>query len=110
MSNVTSQTRQGFKTMNASATPIRVGLIVPSSTATIETELPALLARHESAIDAETAIRRHRFAHCGPHRQKHQRLRDGPERDRPLGARLLDFVGAGQSGQPDDPAHFCART
>src|SRR5205823_12702818 len=49
MSNVTSQTRQGFKTMNSSATPIRVGLIVPSSNVTIETELPALLARHESA-------------------------------------------------------------
>ena len=35
--------------MNSSATPIRVGLIVPSSNVTIETELPALLARHESA-------------------------------------------------------------
>src|SRR2546429_7352078 len=39
----------GVKTMNSSATPIRVGLIVPSSNVTIETELPALLARHESA-------------------------------------------------------------
>src|SRR5205807_3519120 len=38
----------GVKTMNSSATPIRVGLIVPSSNVTIETELPALLARHES--------------------------------------------------------------
>jgi maleate isomerase len=28
---------------------MRVGLIVPSSNVTIETELPALLARHESA-------------------------------------------------------------
>ena len=35
--------------MKSSATPIRVGLIVPSSNVTIETELPALLARHESA-------------------------------------------------------------
>lgn len=35
--------------MNSSTTPIRVGLIVPSSNVTIETELPALLARHESA-------------------------------------------------------------
>ena len=35
--------------MNASATPIRVGLIVPSSNVTIETELPALLARHKFA-------------------------------------------------------------
>src|SRR3989442_16041518 len=35
--------------MNSSATPIRVGLIVPSSNVTIETELPALLAQHESA-------------------------------------------------------------
>jgi maleate isomerase len=35
--------------MNSSATPIRIGLIVPSSNVTIETELPALLARHESA-------------------------------------------------------------
>ena len=49
MSNVTRQTRQGLKIMNSSATPIRVGLIVPSSNVTIETELPALLARHESA-------------------------------------------------------------
>src|SRR5207253_11123287 len=39
----------GVKTMNSSATPIRVGLIVPSSNVTIEAELPALLARHESA-------------------------------------------------------------
>ncbi len=35
--------------MHSSATPMRVGLIVPSSNVTIETELPALLARHESA-------------------------------------------------------------
>ena len=35
--------------MNSSATPVRIGLIVPSSNVTIETELPALLARHESA-------------------------------------------------------------
>ena len=35
--------------MNSSASPIRVGLIVPSSNVTIEAELPALLARHESA-------------------------------------------------------------
>ena len=28
---------------------VRVGLIVPSSNVTIETELPALLARHEAA-------------------------------------------------------------
>lgn len=34
--------------MHASAAPMRVGLIVPSSNVTIETELPALLARHES--------------------------------------------------------------
>src|SRR5947199_8973227 len=45
----TRQTRQELTTMNSSATPIRVGLIVPSSNVTIETELPALLARHESA-------------------------------------------------------------
>src|SRR5437660_4150390 len=35
--------------MNSSASPVRVGLIVPSSNVTIEAELPALLARHKSA-------------------------------------------------------------
>jgi maleate isomerase len=35
--------------MNATATPIRVGLIVPSSNVTIETELPALFARYKFA-------------------------------------------------------------
>jgi maleate isomerase len=35
--------------MNAAATPIRVGLIIPSSNVTIETELPALLTRHRAA-------------------------------------------------------------
>ncbi len=35
--------------MNDSTTPIRVGLIVPSSNVTVEAELPALLARHETA-------------------------------------------------------------
>src|SRR5258708_39405925 len=51
MSNTTTSKleREERKTMNSSTTPIRVGLIVPSSNVTIETELPALLARHESA-------------------------------------------------------------
>lgn len=35
--------------MKAAATPIRVGLIIPSSNVTIETELPALLTRHRTA-------------------------------------------------------------
>jgi maleate isomerase len=35
--------------MKAAATPIRIGLILPSSNVTIETELPALLARHRAA-------------------------------------------------------------
>lgn len=35
--------------MKAAATPIRVGLIIPSSNVTIETELPALLAWHRTA-------------------------------------------------------------
>lgn len=35
--------------MNTAATPIRVGLIIPSSNVTIETELPALLTRHRTA-------------------------------------------------------------
>ena len=35
--------------MDAAATPIRVGLIIPSSNVTIETELPALLTRHRAA-------------------------------------------------------------
>jgi maleate isomerase len=35
--------------MKAAATPIRVGLIIPSSNVTIETEMPALLTRHRAA-------------------------------------------------------------
>jgi maleate isomerase len=35
--------------MNTVATPIRVGLIIPSSNVTIETEMPALLTRHRAA-------------------------------------------------------------
>jgi maleate isomerase len=35
--------------MKAAATPIRVGLIIPSSNVTIETELPALLIGHRTA-------------------------------------------------------------
>ncbi len=35
--------------MKAAATPIRVGLIIPSSNVTVETELPALLAQHRTA-------------------------------------------------------------
>jgi len=35
--------------MKDAATPIRVGLIIPSSNVTIETELPALLTRHRTA-------------------------------------------------------------
>ncbi len=35
--------------MDAAVTPIRVGLIIPSSNVTIETELPALLAWHRTA-------------------------------------------------------------
>ena len=35
--------------MKAAATPIRVGLIIPSSNVTIETELPALLTGHRTA-------------------------------------------------------------
>ena len=34
--------------MKATATPIRVGLILPSSNVTVETELPALLTRHQT--------------------------------------------------------------
>jgi maleate isomerase len=35
--------------MKAATTPMRVGLIIPSSNVTIETELPALLNRHRTA-------------------------------------------------------------
>jgi maleate isomerase len=35
--------------MNTVAPPIRVGLIIPSSNVTIETEMPALLTRHRAA-------------------------------------------------------------
>jgi maleate isomerase len=35
--------------MKVAATPIRVGLIIPSSNVTIETELPALLTWHQTA-------------------------------------------------------------
>ncbi len=35
--------------MKAAATPIRIGLIIPSSNVTVETELPALLAQHRAA-------------------------------------------------------------
>ena len=35
--------------MNTTATQIRVGLIIPSSNVTIETEMPALLTRHRAA-------------------------------------------------------------
>jgi maleate cis-trans isomerase len=42
-------TREGPETMKAAATPIRVGLIIPSSNVTIEAELPALLTQHMTA-------------------------------------------------------------
>jgi maleate isomerase len=35
--------------MDATAIPIRIGLIIPSSNVTVETELPALLSRHQAA-------------------------------------------------------------
>ena len=35
--------------MLAATTPVRVGLLLPSTNVTLETELPVLLARHQTA-------------------------------------------------------------
>jgi maleate isomerase len=72
--------------MPAATTPVRVGLLLPSTNVTLETELPVLLARHQTARFTIHSSR------LWPHAGAQEPLQDLPLLTRNRAARLALYA------------------